>query len=60
MGRRCGTGLVPFLPVNEVVNSPPHARLLIDLETRSWVGEVVRFLCLVFLLNRSPEEGDEQ
>jgi hypothetical protein len=32
MGRRRGQGLVPFLPVNEVVDSLALAGLLIDLE----------------------------
>jgi hypothetical protein len=55
--------LWPFIRlerVNEAVNSPPLAGLLIGLETGSWVGDVVRFWCHFFLLNRSPEEGDEQ
>jgi len=60
VGRRRGLGLVPFLPANEAVNSPALAGLLIDLETRSWAGDVVRFWCHFFLLHRSPEEGDEQ
>jgi hypothetical protein len=60
VGRRRGLGLVPFLPANEAVNSPDLAGLLIDLETRSWAGDVVRFWCHFFLLHRSPEEGDEQ
>jgi hypothetical protein len=51
---------MPFLPVNEAVNNPTHAGLLIDLETRLWEGDVVQFWCHFFLLNRSPEEGDEQ
>jgi hypothetical protein len=60
VGSRRGLGLVSFLFVNEVVDSTPRTRLLIDPETRSWVGDVVRFLCHFFLLNRSSEEGDEQ
>jgi len=57
--KRC-PGLMPFLPVNEAVNNPTHAGLLTDLETRLWEGDVVQFWCHFFLLNRSPEEGDEQ
>jgi len=32
MGRRRGPSLVSFLPINEVVDSPALAGLLIDLE----------------------------
>jgi len=60
VGSRHGLGLVPFLPVNEAVNSPALAGLLIDLETRSWTGNLVWFWCHFFLLHQSPEKGDEQ
>jgi hypothetical protein len=32
MGRRHGSSLVPFLPINEAVDSPALVGLLIDLE----------------------------
>jgi hypothetical protein len=57
VGKRHGLGLMPFLSINEAVNSP----LMQDCwSIWKWDRDVVRFWCHFFLFNRSLEEGDEQ